>query len=132
VSLFSNAFLNAPDVPAVKISDGTTLTADYNLFFNQGTQNYSDARIPEHDVAGGTATDPMLTDPPAELIELDEAAIWKRDTTAADVLRLYMERYTPLAGSPLLDGGDPAGGAGNDIGAIGGGQANAADQFGAL
>jgi hypothetical protein len=132
LSVFSNAFLNAPDVPSVRVSDGTTLAADYNLFFNLGTQNYSDARAPEHDVAGGVQTDPMLTDPPTELIELDEAAIWKRDTTAADVLRLYGERYTPLAGSPLIDSGDPAGGVGNDVGAIGAGTANAADLFGDL
>jgi len=39
-------------------------------------------------------------------------------------------RYTPLAGSPLIDVGDPAGGAGNDIGAIGAGTPNAADGFG--
>ncbi len=128
LSLTSNAFLNAPDVPSVWVGDGTTLNADYNLFFNLGTQNYSDGRAPANDVEG----DPLLTDPPVEIIELDEAAIWKRDTTAADVIRLYRDRYLPQAGSPLIDAGDPAGGPGNDIGAVGAGTANATDQFGAL
>jgi hypothetical protein len=46
------------------------------------------------------------------------------------VLGLYRTRYAPQAGSPLIDAGDPQGGAGNDIGAVGAGQANPADLFG--
>jgi hypothetical protein len=38
--------------------------------------------------------------------------------------------YAPAAGSPLTDKGDPADGAGTDIGAIGSGAGDPADQFG--
>ena len=48
----------------------------------------------------------------------------------SSVLALYRTHYTPQAGSPLIDAGDPAGGAGNDIGAVGAGTSNANDKFG--
>jgi hypothetical protein len=57
-------------------------------------------------------------------------AIYKRTLTAANVLSAYRARYMPQAGSPLVDAGDPAAGAGNDIGAIGAGQPHADDRFG--
>jgi len=47
-----------------------------------------------------------------------------------EILARYRMRYTPKAGSPLIDKGDPAGGAGNDIGAVGAGATNAADKLG--
>ena len=48
-----------------------------------------------------------------------------------DILSAYRARYLPKAGSPAIDKGDPIPfGAGNDIGAIGNGMANPADQFG--
>ena len=63
--------------------------------------------------------------------DLDDAAIWTRATTVSRASSaLYRTRYTPQAGSPLIDAGDPAGGAGNDIGAVGAGTANANDKFG--
>ena len=43
------------------------------------------------------------------------------------ILQIYKMRYTPKPGSPVIDAGDPAGGAGNDVGAIGAGMPNAAD-----
>jgi hypothetical protein len=36
----------------------------------------------------------------------------------------------PKAGSPAIDAGDPADGAGNDVGAVGSGDPHAADKFG--
>ena len=75
----------------------------------------------------------MLAMPPARRSTLDESAIWQRGmTTGAPSVALYRTRYTPGAGSPLIDAGDPAGGAGNDIGAVGAGAANSNDKFGAL
>ena len=44
----------------------------------------------------------------------------------------YRSVYAPGAGSPLIDAGDPADGAGNDVGAVGAGEDDAADLFGRL
>jgi hypothetical protein len=68
--------------------------------------------------------------PPTVPFDLDDVGIWKRTTTVGQILELYRMRYTPRPGSPVIDAGDPAGGAGNDIGAIGAGMPNAADLFG--
>lgn len=127
VSLASNLLYRVPS-PGVSL-DGGTLAADYNLFYNPSS-SYSDGRTPTHDVAG---SDPKLADPIAgSPFDLDEAGVWKRTTTVRDVLSHYRARYTPQAGSPAIDAGDPAGGTGNDIGAVGAGEVNAADRFGQL
>ena len=82
--------------------------------------------VTAHDRTG----DPQLTDPPATVFDLDEVGVWKRTLGVRDVLGTYRMRYTPGPGSPLVDTGDPAGGGGNDIGAVGAGAANADDKFG--
>ena len=64
------------------------------------------------------------------IYEFDEVALWQRTLGVQDVLAQYRARYTPTAGSPATDAGDPVMGAGNDIGAIGSGTPNPADQFG--
>ena len=126
VAMRSNLFYRVP-APAVSI-EGGTLQADYNLFFGPA-QSYSDGRaVPAHDLA----TDPLLSDPPSAVFDLDEAGIWQRSTAVRQVLSRYRARYLPKPGSPAIDTGDPAGGAGNDIGAVGAGTANAADKFGTL
>jgi hypothetical protein len=48
------------------------------------------------------------------------------------ILAFYRGIYTPKAGSPAIDNGDPADGDGADIGAVGAGQADPNDQFGLL
>ena len=121
----SNLFLNLPYAP-VQIVSGT-LAADYNLFWNSDAPSYSDARTPAHDVHA----DPALSNPPAHQFEFDEKAVWLRTQSVHGILAAYRARYTPAAGSPAIDAGDTATfGAGNDIGAVGNGAANAADQFG--
>jgi len=125
VTLASNLFMNDPNPSAVSITGGT-LTADYNLFHNCAAPKYSDGRAPAHDVAGN----PMLTAPPAVPFDLDEAGLWRRTITVRDALSLYRTRYQPKPGSAATDTGDPAGGAGNDVGAVGSGAVNAADRFG--
>jgi hypothetical protein len=135
MSLTSNAILNVPKplgaaVGASVTITGATMTADYNAFGNVQKNDYSDARHPAHDVVLGSAADAMLTDPPATSFDIDESTIWKRTTTVRDILTRYRMRYMPKAGSPLIDKGDPAGGDGNDIGAVGAGTPNAADKFG--
>ena len=128
-SVSSNLFMNIPMAPVVTVDSGT-LTTDYNSFFDPVAGNYSDGRKPAHDVAGGASTDPKLTDAPTQIFDLDEPSVWKRTVTVRDILTRYRMRYTPKDGSPLIDAGDPAGGAGNDVGAIGSGDPNASDLFG--
>ena len=125
MALTSNAFVNVPNGPTVTITGGT-LTTDYNFFDNAQAGNYSDNRRPTNDKTG----DAMLTAPPSRSFDLDESVVWTRGTSTAAILALYRMRYTPQAGSPLIDTGDPAGGGGNDIGAVGAGTANANDKFG--
>ena len=50
--------------------------------------------------------------------------------TACQVLAFYRQAYMPSSTSPLVDHGDPAEGAGNDIGAVGIGAVNTLDGFG--
>jgi hypothetical protein len=126
VVMTSNLFYRVPS-PAISV-EGGSLRADYNLF-SAPAVHYSDGRAsPTHDVA----TDPLLSDPPTTVFDIDEAGIWQRRTSVRDVLGEYRARYLPKPGSPAIDSGDPAGGAGNDIGAVGAGTANADDKFGVL
>lgn len=123
----SNLLYRIPG-PAVEIKGGTT-TADYNLFFDPAVA-YSDTRTPAHDVTG---VDPMLNDPIDDRpFDLDEENVWRRTTTVRDILGLYRSRYTPQTGSRAIDSGDPTGGTGNDIGAVGAGEVNSEDKFGRL
>jgi hypothetical protein len=133
----SNLMLNVPHPPgaaqgaAVTISAGT-LTTDYNAFAGPQTADYSDGRMPAHDQSFADATGAQLTGLPTVDFDLDEATIWNRTTSVRDILAQYRMKYLPKAGSPLIDKGDPAGGAGNDVGCVGAGTANAADKFGTL
>jgi len=129
-SLSSNAFINVKNPPTVSIEGGTLTSADYNAFGNPQTTNYSDGRKPAHDLSNGAKIDPMLTSPPSVPFDLALDPIWMRSTTVKDILMIYRMRYTPKAGSPLIDAGDPALTSGNDIGAVGAGQTAADDKFG--
>ncbi|HMI84576.1 MAG TPA: hypothetical protein VK550_10805 [Polyangiaceae bacterium] len=120
----SNLFMN---LPYTSVTVNGTLMADYNLFWNSKSPPYSDARMPAHDLS----TDPQLSSPATHAYEFDEKAVWLRTQTVHDILSAYRAKYLPKAGSPAIDKGDPTPfGAGNDIGAIGNGIANAADLFG--
>jgi hypothetical protein len=59
-----------------------------------------------------------------------EGCIWAGDCTTGQVLAHYRQTYRPAAGSPLVNAGDPADGAGTSIGAIGADDNNPADLFG--
>jgi hypothetical protein len=131
-TLKSNAFTRIPTgaVGAIERTGGT-ITADYNGFFNAETTNYTDGSTPAHDLHGGAQTNPNFAGPlPAKPFDLDEVKVWQRTLLVSAILNTYRARYTPTTGSAYIDAGDPAGGAGNDIGAIGAGTANAADLFG--
>jgi len=108
--------------------------ADYNAWFNplaSSTGHYMPGLVGgaagAHDVTG----DPMFAgDVPQVPYQVDEGAVWSRAYGVSQVLGYYRALYTPRAGSPLVDAGDPADGAGNDIGAIGAGADDPADKFG--
>ncbi len=109
-------------------------TADYNAWFDPlapSTSHYMTGLVAAtaggHDVTG----DPKFVGAvPQVPYQIDEGAVWLRQYGVSQVLGYYRALYTPRAGSPLVDAGDPADGAGNDIGAIGAGTPNAADKFG--
>jgi hypothetical protein len=133
-TLKSNAFLGfRADSGGVVERIGGTIAADYNGFFNPQTTNYTDASAPAHDLHGGASTNPLFVGPlPTVPFDMDKAAVWQRTLPVSAILAAYGARFTPSAASPYVDAGDPAGGAGNDIGAIGAGVPNALDQFGAF
>ncbi len=128
----SCAFFNTRVSPTVAI-DGALTNAGYNSFYNpqvSGNHNYSDNRHPATDIGGLNAQiKPGLTNA-VNSYGIDDTAMWLRTTSLRQVLQTYRTRYTPAAGSPLIDAGH--GGNGNDIGAIGTGAPNSADQFGIL
>ncbi|HTM46422.1 MAG TPA: hypothetical protein VL137_15785 [Polyangiaceae bacterium] len=111
------------------------LYADYNAFYspdNSNKSNYDFVGAGAHDASDGA--DGQLADTPFagtrvmplpnRMIEnvIDEAAVWQGTQTVSQVLALFRERYTPMAGSSVIDAGDPqdndAQGRVADIGAI--------------
>jgi len=122
--------------------------ADYNLFFNPDSPvkvSYGvavDGKVARQDpgfgandaVAGGPAD--QQVDPGYVFSKIPRVLPYKEDdiksgaSTVCQILAYYRRAYTPPTSSPLLGHGDPADGAGNDIGAIGDG--DPADKFGTL
>jgi hypothetical protein len=135
-SLSSNLFINIPRPPGtapgatITLAGGALMTSDYNAFANVQMNHYSDGRRPAHDLFLSGPAAAKLTDPPSSDSDWDDVALWNRSAHVRDILADWRRRYTPAAGSPLIDKGDPAGGAGNDIGAVGAGAPSGADQFG--
>jgi hypothetical protein len=121
-------------------SDGETsanarvATADYNGFFSPSSDanRYMPGIVSGNAGAHDVMADPKLAgDVPQVPARIPEGQLWSRTYGVSKLLRYYRSLYQPADGSPLIDAGDPADGAGNDIGAVGAGAANAADKFGA-
>jgi hypothetical protein len=122
------------------------LYSDYNLFADpdspmktiygvgvDGKTLGADPGFGLHDLPKGVALDGTVkpgfnSRAPRSFPFTDEDLI-ARTSTTCQVLAFYRQAYTPGDGSPLVDAGDPAEGAGNDIGAIGAGTPNALDKF---
>lgn len=121
--------------------------ADYNLFYNPdvaerdnyaltvlGKTERTDAGFAKHDVPAGGArnaqADPRFRGPiPAKFpFADDDIKIGK--VAVSHILAFYRDAYTPGDGSPLINAGDPADGAGSSIGAVGTGKASPNDRFG--
>ena len=123
--------------PTAIVAAGAAASADYNCFFNpDATQwtRYGDAGFGAHDCGGGASTDPRFAHPRAVPFPVGDGDVWRRRITVSQILALYRGIYTPVAGSPLIDAGDPrddTGGARNtDIGAVGAGKPHPDDRFG--
>jgi hypothetical protein len=125
-------------------SNPRILYADYNCFYNPGSKgpnNYADrlvAGVTEgsagwggHDLGGVNGqADPKLIGDSTILYSVDEPAVWNRTLKLSYILGKLRQEFTPSAGSPLIDKGDTADGAGIDIGAVGAGANDPADLFG--
>jgi len=145
-SIRNNAITNIfpsynPDtaITFVQAVNGAIGYADYNAFWNPDTAHgtrYSAGAVTGHTVgqAGFGMHDVQSDVKFAQGLILPypikEGDVWNRVTGISHVLSDYRTRYTPAAGSPLIDSGDPADGAGTDIGAVGAGVAHAGDLFG--
>lgn len=120
--------------------------ADYNLFFSPDAtppRNYAlsvaglrarlDAGYGLHDAHALGPVDeqvePQFLQEPPLALPFDEAALLSGELSVWQVLATLRSAYTPGAGSPLVDAGDPQDGAGADIGAIGAGISHASDRF---
>ncbi|MEO8673036.1 MAG: right-handed parallel beta-helix repeat-containing protein [Tahibacter sp.] len=126
------------------VGDANVLqSADYNAFYspdNTTRDNYAISGLDEggasgyatHDVSGtgalGVVNGQLATTPfagsrvlPWESVA-DEAALWQRSQGISQILAAFRARYTPAAGSPIIDAGDPLDndtqGRRTDIGAI--------------
>lgn len=148
-NLFTGFRTPAPEaVISRDVADTATgsriLYADYNAFANPaitGPVHYSpglvagkaggEAGFGAHDAGGfGAEIDPKLAGKPQRPYPDDQDSVWNRLKTVAQILAGYRTRYAPASGSPLIDAGDPADGAGADIGAVGAGKEDPADAFG--
>jgi hypothetical protein len=121
--------------------------ADYNLFYNpeaserrnyalsvMGKTERTDAGFARHDVPAGGAkdaqADPKFKGPIPKQFPFSDDDIRARKVTVAQILAFYRDAYAPGEGSPLLNAGDPADGAGSYIGAVGAGKGTPNDHFG--
>jgi hypothetical protein len=120
--------------------------ADYNLFYSpeaKAKRNYllsvpgkterKDAGFGLNDLPRGgkvdEQVDPKFKGPLPRAFPFSDDDIRARKVTVSKILAFYRQAYTPGDGSPLVGAGDPADGAGTNIGAIGSKTAEA-DQFG--
>jgi hypothetical protein len=123
--------------------------ADYNLFHAPDAappRNYAlgvsslqqrlDAGFALNDARVGgpidEQVDPKFEQAPPLELPYDEEQLRRGTFDVWQVLALLRQLYTPAAASPLVDGGDPADGAGADIGAVGVGAPDPGDRFGGV
>jgi len=108
--------------------------ADYNLWFNPdgpcdnyqltvaGKTERKDDGFAKHDVRTGgpvdEQVDPKFKGPLPKAFPFSEEDVKARKVTVSQILEFYRQAYSPAPGSPLLGAGDPADGAGTDIGAV--------------
>jgi hypothetical protein len=137
-SLRNNVFTGfAYDAQNDVIAAGAAQAADYNCFYNPDTTmltNYGDTGLGAHDCGGGASTNTQFSQARVIPFPIADGDVWRRTVTVSQILSFYRQIYTPAAGSPLIDNGDPSddtGGARDtDIGAVGAGNPDPNDKFG--
>jgi len=119
------------------VEAGDATAADYNCFYNPDTTMltpYGNSGFGGHDCGGAAGANPKFAQPRVVPFPIGDGDIWQRKVTISQILSLYRGIYTPGAGSPLIDAGDPrddTGGMRNtDIGAVGAGTPHPDDLFG--
>lgn len=100
---------------------------DHNLYFSPAAKTHrlynlgvegkaeKDAGFGKHDLV---EVDPKFKGPLPTVFPFDDADIKAGKVTVVQMLAKFHEIYTPAEGSPLIDAGDPADGAGTAIGAV--------------
>jgi hypothetical protein len=121
--------------------------ADFNLFSSPGARvrrNYllsvsgkrerQDDGFGKNDIPRGGQIDdqgdPRFAGPIPKAFPFADDDIKARKVGVARMLATYRQAYTPAPGSPLIGAGDPADGAGANIGAIGSARPSDLDRFG--
>ena len=121
--------------------------ADYNLFHNpkaKAQRNYllsvagkterKDAGFGLNDIPRGgrinDQADPRFKGPIPKAFPFSDEDIKARKIGMSKILATYRQAYTPAEGSPLIGSGDPADGAGTNIGVVGGSKESGQDLFG--
>jgi hypothetical protein len=104
---------------------------DYNLYFSPAAKSH---RLYALGVAGKTEkedgygkhdlveVDPRFKGPLPDVFPFDDVDIKAGKVTVAGMLARFREIYAPAQGSPLVGAGDPADGAGTDIGPVSAGK----------
>jgi hypothetical protein len=140
---FTTNYENSAGTAHVLGDPGTFGSVDYNAFYspdNTTRDNYDISGMTEgvtagfaaHDISGSGALgvkDGQLAQSPFAATRIypydtlvDEAAVWNRTQKVSSILAAFRAHYTPAAGSPVIDAGDPSDndtlGRRADIGAI--------------
>jgi hypothetical protein len=109
--------------------------SDYNLFYNPsskikdhyyitvaGKTERADNGFAKNDVPVSglvdAEVDPKFTGPLVDSFPFNDTNILAGTVTVSKMLKFFWDMYTPASGSPLIDAGDPADGAGTDIGVV--------------
>ncbi|HZT78198.1 MAG TPA: hypothetical protein VFA27_16200 [Vicinamibacterales bacterium] len=126
---WGRAIVSAPDDP---VSAPRVTASDYNAFFNPlapATIRYLPGLVAATPGTHDVLANPHLAGAPEIPYRVSEGCLWTLHCTIGSVLAHYRDLYAPSSGSPLVNAGDPADGAGVAIGAIGDG-AHPLDRFG--
>lgn len=121
--------------------------ADYNVFYSPNAETPRNYRLSVpgkterkelgfglHDIPldgrVDAQADPKFKGPLPKAFPFSDDEIKARKVVLSKILAFYRDAYSPAEGSPLIGSGDPADGAGTNIGAIGAAKPSDQDRFG--
>jgi hypothetical protein len=109
------------------------ISADYNAWYNPratGTLRYLPGIAQNAPGAHDVQSNPQLSGAAEVPYRISQGCVWTGKYSTGQVLSHYRQIYRPASGSPLINAGDPADGAGTPIGAIGPDDRSAVDLLG--